>query len=314
MKKSGLLFSFIITIVVFVSCGPSRNENSAMSSSEKSVYDTSSAISAGATDAGQMSSSAAVEAGSDTNRKFIRTAELRFRVPDVTKTTYKIEDITRANGGFVSYTNLSSRVDYEEDKSVSADSTLIITHYTISNSMTLRVPNTELDTLLKQLAPLVEFLDYRIIKATDVGLDLLANRLTRQRSQKLDSRLSKITDDSKSKAVDVTKAAESMEYSAEKADQALVSSLSLNDQIRFSTVTLEIYQRKSVKYNLIANEKNVEAYKPGFWYQAGEAVSSGFELLKEFVLFLLQIWWLLIVIALLFWGYPRYKKWRASSK
>ena len=180
--------------------------------------------------------------------------------------------------------------------------------------MTLRVPNTELDTLLKQLAPLVEFLDYGIIKATDVGLDLLANRLTRHRSQKLDSRLSKITDDSKSKAVDVTKAAESMEYSAEKADQALVSSLSLNDQIRFSTVTLEIYQRKSVKYNLIANEKNVEAYKPGFWYQAGEAVSSGFELLKEFVLFLLQIWWLLIVIALLFWGYPRYKKWRASSK
>lgn len=314
MKKSVLLLSLFFTIIVLVGCGPSRNENSAMSSSEKSVYDTSSAISAGATDAGQMSSSAAVEAGSDTNRKFIRTAELRFRVPDVTKTTYKIEDITRANGGFVSYTNLSSRVEYEEDKSVSADSTLIITHYTISNSMTLRVPNTELDTLLKQLAPLVEFLDYRIIKATDVWLDLLANRLTRQRSQKLDSRLSKITDDSKSKAVDVTKAAESMEYSAEKADQALVSSLSLNDQIRFSTVTLEIYQRKSVKYNLIANEKNVEAYKPGFWYQAGEAVSSGFELLKEFVLFLLQIWWLLIVIALLFWGYPRYKKWRASSK
>ncbi len=290
---------FVCLVIVFInSCAPSQTSKEESLSQSAQSADQPAAV----------SSSAAVEAGSDTNRKFIRTAELRFRVPDVITTTYKIEDICKRNGGFVTYTNLTSSVDYEENKSVSIDSTLYITHFTINNSMTLRVPNTELDTTLKQLAPLIDFLDYRIIKATDVGLDLLSNRLTQQRVQKHDSRISKATDSKKSSLTDVTTASESILYSQEKADQALLSNLTLKDQISFSTVNLQLYQRSSVKYSLVANQKNIKAYEPGFWTNAYEAVQIGFDVFLLFILFLLKIWWLILLAGIAFFVYPKIKR------
>jgi len=298
MKKLLPVLLVCLVIVFMNSCAPSQTSKEESSSQSSQSADQPAAV----------SSSAAVEAGSDTNRKFIRTAELRFRVPDVIKTTYKIEDISKQNGGFVTYTNLTSTVDFEENKSVSTDSTLYITHYTVTNSMTLRVPNTELDTTLKQLAPLIDFLDYRIIKATDVGLDLLSNRLTQQRVQKHDSRISKATDSKKNTLTDVTSASESILYSQEKADQALISNLTLKDQISFSTINLQLYQRSAIKYSLVANQKNIKAYEPGFGKKAADALRTGFDVFKIFILFLLQIWWLILLTAAAFFVYPKIRK------
>lgn len=298
MKKllPALFVCFVIALIC--SCAPSQTSKEKSLSQSGQSSDQSPAV----------SSSAAVETGSDTSRKFIRTADLRFRVPDVIKTTYKIEDIVRMNGGFVTFTNLASTVDYEDSKTISADSTLVTTHFTINNSMTLRVPNTELDTTLKLIAPLIEFLDYRIIKATDVGLDLLSNRLTQQRTQKHDDRLSKVVDAQGNKLKDITSASESILYSQEKADQALISNLSLKDQISFSTINLQLYQRPSVKYSLVANQKNIREYEPGFWKKAADALRTGFDVFKIFILFLLQIWWLILLIAVAFFIYPKIRK------
>ena len=93
-----------------------------------------------------ISSSAAVENGKDSTRRFIRTAELKFKVKSVIKSTYDIEDITNRQGGFVTYTNLTSDINNVTTIAVSADSTLETTYYTVTNSIKIRVPNTKLDT------------------------------------------------------------------------------------------------------------------------------------------------------------------------
>ena len=52
-----------------------------------------------------VSSSAAVE-NKNSNRKFVRTADVKFKVKNVAKSTYAIEDATTKFGGFVTYTHL----------------------------------------------------------------------------------------------------------------------------------------------------------------------------------------------------------------
>ncbi len=312
MKK---WFPAIVLCFVFVmSCGPARERRAESSAPTResaveyaALSDTVSA-SVPSDQASAISSSAAVEKGSDTSRRFIRTAELKFRVPDVIKATYKVEDIIRLNGGFVAYSNLTSDLNYEDNKSVTADSTLIITHFTINNTMTLRVPNILLDTTLKQIAPLIEFLDYRIINAKDVALDILTNRLAQIRAQKHDQRLSKVVDNKDSKGADVTSAAESLLNSQEAADQALISNLTLKDQIQFSTISIQMYQRQSVKYSLVANEKNIRAYEPGFFARLWNAVQTGFDYLKDFIIFLFSIWWFILLIVAFVLLYPRLRK------
>lgn len=314
MKK--LIPAIIVSLLLIfaIRCAPAREnkgENSASPSKSMSPAAEEIAVadqSANTDPASALSSSAAVENNSDTSRKFIRTADLRFRVADVIKTTYKIEDITKRNNGFVELSNLSSALAYEENKSLSPDSTLIITHYTVTNAMTLRVPNTKLDTTLKQLAPLVEFLDYRNIKATNVALDILSNRLTQQRNRKHEETISKVVDNQSGKAKDITSAAESILNSREMADQALISDLSLKDQISFSTITLQVYQRQSVKYTVTVNEKSIRAYEPGFWSKAWDALQTGFYVFKEFILFLIQIWWLILIGIALLLIYPRIRR------
>lgn len=313
MNKPFLTILLSIVSLLVISCAPahenkSDNSTPASGQAEKSVQ-TDEAEALQAPEAvSYISSSAAVEKGSDTSRRFIRTADLRFRVPDVIKASYKIEDITRLNEGFVASANLTSTVDYEENKPLTADSNLIITHFTVNNTFTLRVPVNKLDTTLKQIAPLIDFLDYRIINAKDVALDILSNRLAQKRTHKHDERLSKVVEGNSVKTTDITNAAESLLRSEEAADQALLSELTLKDQVRFSTISIQLYQRQSVKYSKVANEKSIRAYEPGFFSRLWDAFMTGFDYLKEFIIFLFKIWWLIIILLAVVFVYPKIRK------
>ena len=107
-----------------------------------------------------ISSSAAV-VDKNSTRKFIRTADVKFKVKNVAKSTYAIEDATSKFGGFVTYTNLQSTINEEDKTKVSQDSTLVTTKYKVENNITIRVPNTKLDTVIKTIAKQIHFLDYR---------------------------------------------------------------------------------------------------------------------------------------------------------
>jgi len=254
--------------------------------------------------AGFVSSSAAVENPKDTTRKFIRTADLKFKVKSVIQSTYNIEDITRRQGGFVTFTNLTSTKDNETRTAISADSTLETTYFTVTNTLVLRVPNTKLDTTLKEIAKNIEYLDYRIIKADDVALQILSNNLTQRRAGKNEERLTKAIDTRGKKLKETTEAEEILLRKQIAADEANISNLSLADQINFSTLNLSIYQRQSIQRELVSNEQNLEEYEPGFGTNVLESLKFGWEILEYILLLITKMWGLYLLVIL---GYFLYK-------
>jgi hypothetical protein len=170
----------------------------------------------------------------------------------------------------------------------------------------LRIPNVKLDTTLKQIAPLIEFLDYRIVRADDVALSLLANRLQHKRNTDLSATIGKAASKS-SKVDDVTYAAGTMQNMMEQRDQATINNLSLLDQISFSTIKVDIYQHRSSKYFKVLKEKNINAYKPGFFPRLRDAFEDGFGYLKEFIIFLVNIWWVILVIGIIVYYFRKRK-------
>lgn len=253
-----------------------------------------------------ISSSAAVEDGKDTTRRFIRTAELKFKVKSVIKSTYDIENITRRQGGFVTYTNLSSNIDNVTTTDVSADSSLETTYYTVTNSITLRVPDTKLDTTLKEISNNIEYLDFRIIKAEDVALQILSNNLTQKRSAKNEERLTNAIENRGKKLNETTIAEEILLSKQEQADNAKISNLSLNDQVKFSTISLSIYQRPTVKREIISNDKNIEEYEPGFGSKLIESLKYGWDILEAFLVSITKLWGLLLFGAVAFLLYKKF--------
>lgn len=254
-----------------------------------------------------LSSSAAVEKQKST-RKFLRTADIKFKVKQVAKATYAIENSVSQHGGFVTYTNLQSHIVSKDQTKVSQDSTLETTRYTVDNAMVLRVPNTRLDTVLKALAKEVDFLDSRLIKADDVQLQLLANQWTQKRSDKHEARLKKAIDTKGSKLRDISKAEEQLRDKQTQNDEAKRSNLALNDQINFSTVTLYLYQRETVKRELVANERSTNAYRPNIGLQLWDSLKTGWYLLENILAFITQLWPFLLLGALGVLGYQKYFK------
>ncbi|OUL63079.1 DUF4349 domain-containing protein [Flavobacterium sp. AJR] len=266
-----------------------------------------SAAESAASTADTISSSAAVEK-KDSDRKFIRTADIKFKVKNVAKSTYAIENATTKFGGFVTYTNLQSTVQDEIQTKISQDSTLQTTKYSVVNDITIRVPNTQLDTVIKTIAKQIDFLDYRVIKADDVSLKLLSNQLTQNRSAENSKRIENAINTKGKKINDVMEAENTLAAQKEQNDSSKIEKLSLKDQINFSTITLQLYQNQSLKQEVVASIKDNNSYKPNIGIEIIDALKSGWYLLQGIIVFFINIWPFILIGTGGFFVYRKYVK------
>ena len=254
-----------------------------------------------------ISSNAAV-VKKESNRKFVRTADLKFKVKNVAKSTYAIENIVAKNGGFVTFTDLKSTVNEKSETKISQDSTLETTRFTVDNTITLRVPNTQLDTVLKLMVNEVAFLDSRLIKADDVALQLLSNKMAQKRLTSHQKRLEKGIDTKGKKLNDITNAEDKDLDRETESDETVLKNLSLEDQVNFSTVTLYLYQRESVLQEIMANEKNINTYRPHIGLQVWDSLKTGWFMLEAIIAFIVQLWALILIVILGLFGYRKFVK------
>lgn len=248
-----------------------------------------------------ISSSAARADATDTTYRFIRTADLRFRVQDVVHATLAIEDLVGAHHGWVAHTSLESNTESEESVPVSADSTLMITRYDLANTMTVRVPNTELDSTLRAIGRWVDVFDHRTITATDVRLGALRNALAVRRDKAHAQRLASAITEQGRKLKETTNAEEALAATEEHRDEALLANMELQDQVAFSTVQLVLYQPLLVRRELVANAQNVDPYRPSLLSRLGHALKAGWQLLTSLLVGAVSIWPVLLMAAVVVW-------------
>ena len=297
------LIPILIILSSLLSC-KSGNSYAPAAAADSTMVDNSKV--AADSSASPVSSSAAVVNKKDAERKFVRTADLRFKVKSVVKATYDIEDVVNRQGGFVTYTNLASTVDNTSSTQVSEDSTLETTFYNVTNTMTIRVPNDKLDTTLKEIAKNVDYLDYRIIKADDVALQLLSNELTQKRAAKNETRVANAIDTKGKKLGDITDAEESLVNKQEAADNARIANLMLLDQVSFSTITINIYQQQTLKRELICNNKSTKEYEPTFGVKIFESLQFGWDMLETIIVSILKLWGLILLALVAYIIYRKY--------
>ena len=264
--------------------------------------------------AAYISSSAALVNPGDTTRKLIRTANLKFKVNNVIKATYDIENIAVKHDGFVENTNLASQINHTEETPVKEDSMLLTTYYSVINTLVLRVPNTQLDATLREIAPLVEFMDYRIINAQDVTLDMLSNQLEQERLARYDSRMVNAVSSQGRRLNDVSDAEDNLLRRQAQADGARLANLRVLDRINFSTVTLALYQNQSIRYEVIAKEKKIKPYAIPFGTSLLDALIFGWDIVVDVFLFIVSIWSVIVLGVLVFLCAMYYRKRTAKTK
>lgn len=244
----------------------------------------------------------------DPERQFVRTADLSMEVENVYQSTTRIEKKVAESGGFITESQLYSRVLSKEVFEMDADSVREVKKYFVQNTMTVRIPQQELGNFLHSLGDEMKFLHHRNISAEDVSLNFVMAELEKNRLDKTSEKLGEINKES-GKIPDKQNVVSSLDENHSEINFQKISTLKLKDEVAFSTVTLLLNEKEKIAETVVANLKNHDShYRPGFWYSAGKSVEKGFYFFQSVCLVLLYVWPIWLILLIVFFGIKFYRK------
>jgi len=299
INNNVIIAGITLTFVLF-SCSPSAEEKSInggynyAEAAEQAKMDSVSP--------NMLNSSAVIANTKDSSHIFMRNADIKFSVKDVRKATHNIEHIIRKYDGFVTYTRLEGTKIKNHSVRVTEDSLMNVYNCNTWNEITLRVPNTYLDSALIEMDGLVDFLDSRNITADDVKLKLVAAKLNTKRNQKYLSKLDKTIDKQGKKLPETMDGLNELDYTQTIQDEQHLNLLDLKDKVAYSTVKLYIYQPETTTYEKVLFPAEITLYKPSFASKMANAGEMGWNILQGILVFFVTIWpfiFLFVVIWLL---------------
>lgn len=240
----------------------------------------------------------------DAEKQLIRTADMKFRAPKVIDASLQIERIAQQNGGFVLQNNYQENAVNDRTRRISKDSVEQTVMLRPSCRVVVRVPYTLLDTTLRSIGRLAEVLDYRNLLATDVSLELMEQQLANLQAQRFGDAVAGDIAEKGDKLKDITAAREREFEARTAADIAKIERLKIEDRVRYSTVTIDIYEHDHQRVEIIGStEPVVTAWRPGFFERAGDGLVEGWQLCANLIVGLLSLWplWLVAGTAWLIW-------------
>jgi hypothetical protein len=230
----------------------------------------------------------------NSNRKLIKTANLVFSVDNVEKSTSKIEYIAQSYGGFILSSGITTNTNLVTTQRINSDSVMEIGTKSIENTITLRVPEFYLDSVLFQFSKLWNDLDERTLNAQDVTIDFLANEFRAKMYQKAAINISHAAQNNQRDLNDVVNAETQATSYLESTIQKKIENLTLQDRIDYATITLKLYQ-PDVLYKKKVVSYELTQYEPGFGSDFVDSLNVGWKIILGFVLFLAKGWSVLLI-------------------
>ena len=224
--------------------------------------------------------------------KIIKTADIRFRVKDVQHTKEQLSLTLKAQGGTVSEFSIQSYIDESKKVKYSTDSLKEIISYRKEGMLVARVPSEKLDDFINVVAKMAVFVDQQAMKMDDQRIIYLANKL---KAQNRVEALKTINQTAKRKGNNVET---SLSIKDDYVDKK-IENLSIDDRVKFSTITLNFYQDHTVKTYIVGND-NLNDYRPGFFQRLGLNLIDGWLIFKELILVIANLWMLILVGLLTF--------------
>lgn len=234
----------------------------------------------------------------NSNRKLIKTANLVFKVANVENTTLRIEHLAYRYGGFTLKSEITSTTVQSNTVRINSDSVMEVGVKNIENSMTIRVPQFLLDTLLIKIAGLWVELDERSINAEDVTINYFANDLRAKLHQKTANTIDKAAQQG-GRLNDVVEAERVANQFQEASIQKQIDNMSLQDRVDYATVTLRFYQDEILYKKSIASY-DISGYEESFGSQFVDALAFGWSIILGFILFLTKGWSVLLIMVVSF--------------
>ncbi len=254
----------------------------------------------------------------DGEHKFIRSASANFLVKDVYRSALALEDIAAKHNGFVLHNEIESREQRHQSLPIANGKKLEISEYVVNGTLVMRIPSSQSQQFLRDIAAQMVFLDKRSFNAHDAQFDLLRQQLEYRRNQESQEDLGQIVNDDKrnpslerNRLMQKSDIVQSRSQFKAARDEAIIAQKIFSDNIHYSTIELNLRQLPALQQSEVQDIEAVFAhYRPSFASRVQDALAGGWEGLLDFSVGLLSAWPLLTVLAVagLAWRARRAKR------
>jgi len=241
------------------------------------------------------------------SKKFIKTADFKFKVKHVETATKNIENLAINLKGYVQQSQIKSNYISGRTIELNADSMLSVFEYYVDNQIIIRVPAIYFDSVLNEISKLHIYLDYRNIKTEDVSTTFLRNKLKAEKKTEYEKRIQKASDAGNRKLDDIVEAERQASELADIAIDKKIENYELQDRIDFSSITLDVYQANSVFQEKVKNTR-LYKYQPNFWQRAWEAIQTGWNIVLTIIIGLIYLWPLYLLAVIIYFGIKTIRK------
>jgi len=235
----------------------------------------------------ELSIAKAESADSTAAEKIIKTADMRFRVKDVQNTKERLSQTIKNQGGTVAEFSVESIIQETQKVKQSTDSLKEITSYRTEGFLIAKVPSEKLDDFTNTIAKMAVFVDHQSMKMDDQSMSYLSNKLKADNRIEAVDRINKLA----------TKKSPNVETSLLIKDDYIdkkIQNLSIDNRVKYSTITLNFYQDNTIKTMIVAND-DVYDYKPAFAHRLWLNIVNGWTIFKELILAIANLWMLFLV-------------------
>jgi hypothetical protein len=211
-------------------------------------------------------------------KKIIHIADIRFKVDDLKKTESSIKTRVQAMGGYISNTNQNRQSG------------------NLENSWTIRIPAEKFETFLGDVEKESVYTESKNVSAEDVTAEYVDNELRIKSKQKVFERYLELLKQAKT-VQDIMAVEEQIRVIREEIEAKEGRQKYLNDQVAYSTVTLNFYQETE------SSSAPEQPFYVKIWKNFMEGWNSFFNmiiglfylipyiLLLVAVIYLLKKWW-----------------------
>jgi len=227
----------------------------------------------------------------DGSLKLVKTASIKSKVKDIETGVRTLSQVVHQYHGMVFHQTISSNQITEKELTLSDDSILIISSYSPTASITVRVPSEKLHEFLFDVSTIGYLTDKNTLDIQDKSLEYHQNKLKQDNRRSIPAK---------------TKTINKVILKDEATDQK-IANLAIDADVRYSPVTIELYQNQIIKKEVVANH-HISSYQLPFSARFLAALKNGIVIFDSFILMLLNLWAFILLGAAVYIGYRHFKK------
>ncbi len=220
-------------------------------------------------------------------KKIIKDGRLGMDVKNLSASKTNIDTIVRNLGGYYDNESLSNN------------------DYATAYDLKIRIPSDKFEILIAKIESGEGEVSYKEIDARDVTEEFIDLETRLGNKQKYLTRYQELLRNAKNikEILDIEEKIRVLEEEIESTTGRLKY---LNDQVNYSTLELNISQKKAFKYT--------PPFRQNFFEKLKQSLSRGWYGFVDLFFFLLSNWAVLILLAVLIWLWIKYRKRRKSRK